>query len=61
MYTKNVHHGNVIHTVYTICLQKVYYQCSNFGKGKPKGDQTNAQNMLDDEEDGSYEFDCPLL
>ena len=33
MYTKNVHHGNVIHTVYTICLQKVYYQCSNFGKG----------------------------
>lgn len=36
MYTKNVHHGNVIHTVYTICLQKVYYQCSNFGKGNNK-------------------------
>ena len=25
MYTKNVHDGNVIHTVYTICIQKVYY------------------------------------
>ena len=35
MHTKNVHNGNVVHTVYTICIQKVYYQCSNFGKGGP--------------------------
>ena len=46
MYTKNVHHGNVIHTVYTICLQKVYYQCSNFGKGIPRSSRNQSGIFL---------------
>ena len=25
MYTKYVHQGNVVHTMYTLCIQNVYY------------------------------------
>lgn len=40
---------------------KTHSELQSQSRNKPKGDQTDVQNVSDGEEDGCYGFDCPLL